>query len=213
MIEAIATKMRSEAEILSLQGAVCDWLPTLELPRPRSVEGVVDRALVLHGMLQLAFGAPTSAISFWLENEGLIGSLSRRECGILQSFVGQVDESTRDSLFWYIEALWALAWAGSFVSALPINQPVGDSLASHLPSIRNGESAKKFRETFRLRSSKDCFEKLDLYYRAHWLARERSLTIADPGVFNLDIIMERRKSLEWVNYSDVEDWDECDQST
>jgi len=51
---------------------------------------------------------------------------------------------------------------------------------------------------------------LDLYYRAHWYAREGSLKGFSTGVFNLDIIVERRKALEWISDSKIEDWDDVD---
>jgi hypothetical protein len=33
------------------------------------------------------------------------------------------------------------------------------------------------------------------------------------GVFDLDIIMERRKALEWIADRTIEDWDEAPEST
>jgi hypothetical protein len=54
---------------------------------------------------------------------------------------------------------------------------------------------------------------LDLYYRAHWYVVDGHLHRYDTGDFDLDIIMERRKALEWIGDPTVEDWDYTDAST
>ena len=64
----------------------------------------------------------------------------------------------------------------------------------------------------RLRSRDELFRMLDLHYRLHWWTRNAQLTGKDTGVVRLDIIMERRKALEWV-MDPACDWDNVEMST
>lgn len=54
---------------------------------------------------------------------------------------------------------------------------------------------------------------LDLYFRAHWYARDGQLNGYPTAPFDLDIIMERRKTLEWLVDRSIEDWDDTPQDT
>jgi hypothetical protein len=53
---------------------------------------------------------------------------------------------------------------------------------------------------------------LDLYFRLHWWTRDGQLNGYETGDVRLDIIMERRKALEWV-LDDSCDWDNVELST
>jgi hypothetical protein len=64
----------------------------------------------------------------------------------------------------------------------------------------------------RLRPSDELFRMLDLYYRLHWWTRNSQLTGKDTSVVRLDIIMERRKALEWI-MDPTCDWDNVEMST
>ncbi len=211
-IDPSAVKAASEAEILRLGGEVCDWLPTVEIQSLRSVSEVADRALAMHGMVQLAFNAPKPAIRAWLTENDLSPALSGRERLILASD-GDLEEQERTNLYWYIEALWAFAWAGSLIPKLNPVEPVGSNLAALLPNIRVNERGTKFRSAFRLRSPEAFLPMLDLYYRSHWYARNGQLNGYDTELFGLEVIMERPKALEWVSDSAIEDWDDTPADT
>jgi hypothetical protein len=99
------------------------------------------------------------------------------------------------------------------IPELPVSEPVGDILASLLPDLQINEGPAKFLREFRLRPVPELYSMLDLYYRAHWYAVDGHLHGYDTGDFNLDIIMERRKALEWISDPTVEDWDDTEQST
>jgi hypothetical protein len=53
---------------------------------------------------------------------------------------------------------------------------------------------------------------LDLYYRLHWWVRDAQLNRYPSDPVSIDIIMERRKSLEWLLDS-ASDWDHIELST
>ena len=206
-------KSQSERIIAELGGGVCDWLPVLERSGGRPSAEVADRALVLLAMLQIYFGAPTNAIADWIGNNRLHHAMSRSDRALLSKPREQLSEAEKTGIYWHLEALWALVWAGSLIDRLPIETPVGSNLASLVPNIRVGEDAAQFQRRFKLRPFDEIYAMLDLYYRAHWYAREGNLRGYSTAPFNLDIIMERRQALEWACDAELQDWDEAPTST
>jgi hypothetical protein len=212
-MEPTEVKARSERLIQSLGGKTLAWLPWLDRTRPRQSDEVAARMLAMHAILQLYFGAPTPLIAEWIDRNLLAGATSRRERALLTRAAPELSERERIDLYWYLEAIWALAWAGRLIPELRIDQDVGDNLASLLPDIEHGESAGDFSRTFVLRPFDEIYQMLDLYFRAHWYARDGQLNGYPTGVFNPDIIMERRKALEWIADTTILDWDETPDST
>jgi hypothetical protein len=206
-------KTKSEKAIRALGGRVCDWLPQLDRSEARDSSSAADRALAMHALLQVPFGAPLAVLEKWLHANNLTSALSRRELRLLRGGDSSITEQDRAVLHWYLEALWAMAWAGGLIPALAIDQPVGNTLAGLLPNIKRSDSAEPFRGAFQLRPFEQLYRMLDLYFRAHWYARDGQLNGYPTGPFKLDIIMERRKTLEWLVDRSIEDWDDTPQDT
>ena len=163
-------KAESERVIKALGGRVCDWLPELERGELRTSAQAAERALALHAMIEIAFGAPTEVIAAWIRGNNLEASLSRQEQGMLARKRDQLSEEELSNLGWSMEALWALVWAGGLIEALRVERPVGDNpgLAAAGPPMN--EDASSFRSRFALRPAEEIHAMLDLYYRAHWYA-------------------------------------------
>lgn len=212
-LDTSAVRRNSQQTITQLGGSTCDWLPWLDRTQPRGSSDVAHRALVMNAMIQIRFGAPVEVIRKWVEENGLTDHLSTRERELLGSADDDISDQDAADLYWYIEALWALAWTGGLISEIQVNQPVGSQLASLMPDLRVNERSERFIGTFALRSPAEIYEKLDLYYLAHWYARDGQLNRRDTAPFSLDIIMERRKALEWVMDRTIEDWDETPADT
>ena len=206
-------KAESEKQILAMGGNVCEWLPWLDRTQPRDTIAAADRSLMLHAMLQIHFGAPTYVIASWLTDNQLEYGLSRRERELLSKRTEDIDQQEKTDLYWYIEALWTMVWAGTLISDLAVDQPVGENLASLLPDIRRNEDASGFRRRYRLRPFDEVFRMLDLYFRAHWYARDGQLNGRSTEPFQIDSIMERRKALEWLADRSIEDWDDTPEDT
>lgn len=111
---------------------------------------VAERTLVLHAMLQIYFGAPIEVIASWIKTNQLDFSLSRHERSLLTN--GSVTEQETTNLYCYIEALWAMVWAGQL----------------------NNYSTEPF---------------------------------------NMDVIMERRRALEWISDRKLADWEDTPDGT
>ena len=206
-------KAESERVIKALGGKICDWLPVIERGEMRSAAEVADRALALHAMIEIAFGAPTEVIAAWIRGNNLEASLSRQEQGMLARRREQLSEEELSSLGWSMEALWALVWAGGLIEALRVDRPVGDNLAALLPNLQRNEDASSFRSRFALRPAEEIHAMLDLYYRAHWYARDGRLNGYPTGAFDLDRIMERRRALEWLSDRTLADWADTPEDT
>ncbi len=212
-LDTVDVRRESQRIITRLGGPACDWLPWLDRTEPREGNETANRALVMNAMIQIRFGAPIGAVKSWIEENSLSHHLSRRERELLEGSDEDVTDQDAADLFWYIEALWALAWVGGMISELPIEQRVGGNLASLLPDLRVNERCDQFIAKFHRRSAAEIYQMLDLYYLAHWYARDGQLNRRDTTSFSLDIIMERRKALEWVMDRTIQDWDETPENT
>lgn len=163
-------------------------------------------------MLQIYFKAPIAVIKDWITHNGLADGLSGSEREILEKEDDDLTDQERINLYWYIEALWTLVWAGQLIPDLPFAEGVGNILASLCPAIHRNEDGSKLSKKMILRSRDELFRMLDLYYRLHWWTRNSQLTGKDTGAVRLDIIMERRKALEWI-MDPACDWDNVEMST
>jgi hypothetical protein len=212
-IDCELIKHENEAMIRAHGGEICDWLPLLDDDVPaRDAQAAARRALVLNAMLQIAFQAPIAVIREWIASNGLDGELSRSERAILEKDDADLTEQERTNLYWYIEALWALAWAAGKVEDLAFNKPVGPELASLMPNLRENERGEAFMSQAKLRPRSELFRMTDLYYRLHWWTRTAQLHGEPSGDVRLDIVMERRKALEWLR-NENGTWDDVELST
>ncbi|MCB9867888.1 MAG: DUF4272 domain-containing protein [Phycisphaerales bacterium] len=212
-IDVEAIKRESEEIIRRYGGQTCDGLPCHDPADPaRDVQAVARRALVLNAMLQIAFQAPIPVIKRWISAHDLDDELVESERAILEKENADLTEQERANLHWYIEALWALAWVGGLIEQMPFDEHVGDNLAALCPNLQIGEDGAKFLTRMRLRPHDELYRMRDLYYRLHWWTRNAELQGQPTGNVSIDIIMERRKALEWTLNAD-DDWDNVNMST
>lgn len=205
-------KARSEQIILQAGGRICNWLPYIDGEQPRGQADLVGRALVLNALINIAFKAPIPIIKNWIDANGLATSLSRGERGLLQKRNEDLSGQELTDLQWSLEALWALMWAGSLVPDLPIDSHVPDTMATLVPNLEKNEGGSKFTQKMRLRPHAQLYQMLDLYYRAHWYTEDGRINGYPTGSIISDIVMERRKALEWL-LDASSDWDNISLNT
>lgn len=213
MIEPSKVKAASEAAIRAVGGEVLDTLPLIGFDElnVRTSLAVAQRALVLSVMVNMSFGAPSDIARPWLAEHGLLEAVSAKELTLLAADAS-LDEGQKNRLRWKVESLWAAAWAGGLVDDLTPTQSIQDTLASLLPDLRSAEPPNDFLRRFRLRPAAELYEKLDLFYRAHWYARNCQLAGKDSAPFNLGVVQCRRQLLEWATHVEA-DWDDVDLCT
>jgi len=205
-------KSRSEQKITAAGGRVNPWLPPLDVGRPRPVDEVVGRALVMNALVNVYFNAPTPVIRQWIEANGVERQLTPRERVLLASTNAELGEQEKLDLFWSMEALWALLWAGSLADDLAWDRRLPNHMASLLPNLKLNEDGSTLGRRMRLRPHAELLAMLDLYYRLHWYAEDGRLNgYPTPGV-DWSVVMERRRALEWVLDPET-GWDEVDLST
>ena len=81
-----------------------------------------------------------------------------------------------------------------------------NALATIVPNLQKNENGAAFAARILLRSYAELYPMLDLYFRAHWATENVRLHGGSSGRINGDIIMERRKALEWLSGATT-DWD------
>lgn len=167
----------------------------------------MHRALILQAMFSLYIGAPTSVIKKWLDDNNLLTYLSPKEHNLLNKHERDISKQEMNDLSWNIESIYALLWVGSIYKDLPLQTHAPDNLVKYLPNIKNNDSIKKFIENFKMRSFEEIYIALDLYYRAHWYARDCHITSKDSKNFDLPTIEYRRRALGWLFDSEA-NWDD-----
>jgi len=191
---------------------VIEHLPYLDNPEFREPGEIARRTMVLTALFQLHLQAPRNIIKKWLEENRLMNYLNEEESEYLETDYSELPEQTQIDIYWFVEAIWTFAWIGGFQNNLTLNTGVDDSLASLIPNIAKNEPAEQFISEFKLRNQLEIVEMLDKFYRAHWFARNNSLTGKQSDKVDLDIIMERRKALEYTAYKEF-DWNEISLDT
>jgi len=206
-------KKESERIIQEKGGKTIDWLPTLErMENTRSNNELIDRALILNALINIYFEAPIPIIKGWIEQYGLTPALTEYEQKLLNKENKDLNEQEKINIYWNIEALWALMWAGNLIDDLPIDKHVEDYQAELCPNLQVGEDDSRFRETMRIRPKDEIFKKLDLYFRTHWHTRNGKLNGYSTGEMDDSIVLERRKALEWLMDNTL-DWDNIPLNT
>ena len=207
-------KIKEEnTKLLLKQGIeVVDHLPYIEKNKHRNDDEIAKRTIAMAVLYQLEFGAPKDFISQYLKENGLIDQLTAEETKLLEEDFDDITDQQKVNLSWSVEAIWALTWVCKKHRNLTFNTPVEDSLASTLPDFQASESINTLMSKFKSRPEVEVYKMLDLFYRAHWFARNNGLNGKESDLVNHSIIMERRTALEWVCNRKVA-WDEVDLST
>ena len=186
-----------------------DQLPLLESwaeLKPQSAETVAIRCVVLGYVIGIGYGANVLKLNQFLKEAGLIAHASSRE----QALLGRNNHTEQEKVnaVWLAECVLSLAWCLGLVDLDPF-RGCDDSLASHFPKPFVDPSG--FVSKAVLRPLDEIYQQADLHYCLHWAARNSRLT-GTPCPVSEDLIMERRKSLDWV-IGVENDWDEVPGDT
>lgn len=179
-------------------------LPYVESPgwiRPE--DDIASRALALSLVLAFAYGFSREKTQRLLERDSLEEDLTPAEL----SFIKGDSEVPNEEFKLRIEALWALAWALSFVDRLDFSQVCGEHLVHLIPDWKRDDEPSAFRSAAKLRDADDIQRALDLAYCLDWaVAEERLRRIQASDRVPPYVIEQRRRALEWLVLD--EDWDD-----
>lgn len=138
------------------------------------------------------------------------------------------------NLSWTAECFWVLAWALGFVKTIKKSNKLCDGYecnyilqkaSGNIPSdckykdfdnTKIEETDNPFENIManaKLRDIEEILDMLDLYYRYHWAVVDKRINPQTKiGKLNGEVVMERRKALEWL-VSSQDDWNEISLDT
>ena len=173
----------------------------------RPVREIVDRILAMHAVVASAYGFKRQAALMWLDREKLLGSVTESEREFL------VSESGLPELFQVrVESMWAIAWALGFVSGLDFAKSCNSQFVITFPNLKNNEDSSSFRKNIRPRSLEDIVGMCDVAYCLHWVILDSRLRgKKHPSELKEQIVVERRRALEWI--LSASGWDDVSLDT
>ena len=206
MIDPVSVRRASEAALARAGARVNADLPVIAADKLvlRSDAEVARRALALSVLARAAFGWPRDVALRWLDRHGLAPVLQPDELAFLRS---PQPMSERDRwLGWHAESIGMAAWVGGLArDALLPWSPLPDATSALFPDPYQDASPDAFLAAFRLRSLEDIHLMLDLYFRAHWHARQAERDGTPDAAIAYAPVQFRRLMLEWTCNAGV-DW-------
>ncbi|MBR1765188.1 MAG: DUF4272 domain-containing protein [Ruminococcus sp.] len=204
-------KERSE-KLLKEQGiAVNAYLPFIEDESEvavKELEAVCRRAVAALLIIQADFELQNESnedfdfVVGLIDKFGVRNDLNPKERRILDKTCSQQDII---DVVWEYEACWALFWALGFVEDISDSSDICDCEAA-VGFVSQCEELEDFISRCKLRSKGEILDMLDLYYRYNWAVVEKRLRPeTEIGELNGDVVVERRRGLEWL-LSDEADW-------
>lgn len=203
-------KQESELVILTMGGKICAALPPLDRPFARDPVEVIGRALVMSALIQIWYKAPIPVVSDWIIYNKVDSYVTAAEENLLLKKNSELTRKETADLFWYTEGLWALMWVGGLLDEMRFDGPVDHAMSILAPNLQDRDSSSLFL-SMQVKSHPEIFKMLDLYYRLHWFARHGQIHGYSTEPIQVDIVMERRRALEWV-LQPGKAWDEVDLS-
>ena len=186
-----------------------EHLPVIEAPeslKPKDAKAIARRSVVLNYVIGIAYGADVARLNSFLNESGLIEYASASENALLCRI--KHTEQEKINAGWLAECVRSLAWCLGLVDLDSLRR-CNDNLASHFP--RPFVDPSTFIATSQLRPFDEIYQQADLHYRLHWAARNARL-LDERSVLIEELIMARRKSLDWV-IGVEDDWDEVSLDT
>ena len=127
-------------------------------------------------------------------------------------FDGDFGQQDVIDVAWSYEAYWALVWALGLVRDISAADKICDCKKA-ITLVGCCSTLEEFRKSCRMRDVEEILDMLDLYYRYHWATTEKRIRPETPiGKLNPDVVMERRKGLEWL-ISPETDWNDISLDT
>lgn len=186
-------------------GDQIDLRPTSDLER---------RAVILHLLLEFAFGMPRDEALSWLERNDLGPDVTDPEWAFLTEDIGD-----RRSFVLHYDALAALMWILGRVDRLDPLAPT-ENMNLLLPDLMQDESFRQWqgRTLAAPRLATVVAASLDLHYCLDW-AYLKLDGVQLPGQIDANAIGQRRWALEWAviftgpHHDPPGGWEEVDLST
>ncbi len=201
--------------IQSMGIACLENLPTVEpssAVQLKNIDTICKRAIACMLSIQLAYdieeknGYNESKEFFYklLLNYNVENELLEKEKRLFENAYSEQDVI---DVVWTYETYWSLVWALGLIKDIKKPNGICDCQKA-ITLVSDCSSYEAFRKKCKLRPVEEILDMLDLYYRYHWACVEKRLRPeTNIGDLNPEVVMERRKGLEWL-IDDIYEWDE-----
>jgi hypothetical protein len=176
----------------------------------RSASKVAIRAIVLQGIVAIAYNVEAEPIVKWFKEQGIWGKVTDRERKFILN--GSPTEAEQIQFRWKQEAEWTLLWMIGKVESLGLPTRCCDTrrlVDEVIPAL--GSDVSDFVDGASLRVPGALLAEDDRTYNlwCYALAAQRRGQ-ALPTDLNLSILQERRYAFEWMD--GMQEWDDvtCD---
>lgn len=124
------------------------------------------------------------------------------------------DEHIAINISWTIECCYSLAWVLGLIPTEEMEaQCEPDGPHNLFQLIKPFHKFEDFRASCNMRKPSEIMDMLDLYYNYHWACVDHRINPETKcGELNEEVVMERRKALEWLICKD-KDWDNISLDT
>ena len=206
MSDPASVRRVSEAALADAGARVNPDLPVIDFASLSLRDGadVARRALALNVLARVAFDWPRDVALRWLEQHGLTAALQPDELDLMRR-----PHPPGDGDRWlrlHVETLGMAAWLGGLEPELLLPwTALPDGTAAHFPDPFADESPAAFLARFQLLPRDRIEHLLDLYYRAHWHARQCNAEGAPNPQAPYATVQFRRLMLEWTCHDGI-DW-------
>ena len=193
-MDMVAIRQASWGIASQLGFAANDALPLLDASTvTRSKDEIVNRIFGMLALAASAYGLDRKKALTWLEREGSLEILTLAE----REFLGG-SQMNPTPFMEQVEAMWALCWSLKLVPDLDFSKPCSGDFVELLPDLKKDETGTAFRGRTVLRESEEVIARCDLAYCLHWGVVHVGLTGKLKKAIKPFVIVERRRSLEWL---------------
>ncbi|WP_024470439.1 DUF4272 domain-containing protein [Treponema pedis] len=213
-------RRKSNEKIKGMGIACMEELPLRESSkevRLKSLDSICNRAIAALLSIQLAEDIGNN--QGYEESKELFLSLLEKyevsECLFEKEqrlFDGTYSEQDAIDVCWTYEAYWSLVWALGLVEDISYTNTICD-VERAIKLVGDTDGKEAFKAQCRLRDIEEILDMLDLHYRYHWATEEKRLrSETEIKDLNPEIVMERRRGLEWL-ISEENDWFDISMDT
>lgn len=216
-----AKRREKNNQYIKDHGIACyENLPTLEPSTEvelKDIDTICKRAIACLVSIQLAcdiegkkdYNESKDFFFSLLKMYGVESELLEKEKRL---FDGSYTSQDAIDVSWTYEAYWSLLWVLGLIDDIKDSSDICDCEKA-ITTVSNCKNYDEFKNKCKLRNTEKILDMLDLYFRYHWACVEKRINPStNIGNLNPDVVVERRKGLEWV-ISSIDEWDEISLDT
>ncbi len=158
---------------------------------------------VAHDALKDQFEKSKSMFTEAFERFGVENYLNAKEKAVWDGTYTKLDLI---HITWEYEIFGVLVWALGIIDTDEIKIPKDPlDYMKAIDIVKDCKSYDDFKAKVNMRSLEEILDMLDLYYRYHWATHEYGLKHKGHYKINHEVVVERRRGLEWL-VSNADNW-------